>query len=235
MPRLQKGSGLRFCRALGISLSAAPSECGKRTRLSNVNPQPSTEKARLRARIREELKAMSSEERAAASLQACARLEQQEVWRKAGSILFYAPLPEEPDIWQLLVDTLAAGKTAALPRFVPEHQVYVACAVQDIERDVRTGQFGIREPHESCVRISLNRLDLMLVPGVAFDLDGRRLGRGKGFYDRLLAAFHGPACGVAFDQQIVRRVPVEPHDAHLTCILTPTRWHSVAGPRAVLK
>jgi 5-formyltetrahydrofolate cyclo-ligase len=65
---------------------------------------------------------------------------------------------------------------------------------------------------------------LVLVPGVAFDLRGRRLGRGKGFYDRLLADAGGLKCGVAFDEQIVTEIPVEPHDVSVDCILTPTRW-----------
>jgi len=72
--------------------------------------------------------------------------------------------------------------------------------------------------------LSLNRLDFILVPGVAFDLQGRRLGRGKGFYDQILAVVRGTVCGVAFDQQITPEIPVEPHDAVVNCILTPTRW-----------
>ena len=87
----------------------------------------------------------------------------------------------------------------------------------------------MREPREHCAALALNRLDFVLVPGVAFDLDGRRLGRGKGYYDRLLATVTGAACGVAFDRQIVPRVPSEPHDARLNCILTPTRWQLVTG------
>jgi 5-formyltetrahydrofolate cyclo-ligase len=67
-------------------------------------------------------------------------------------------------------------------------------------------------------------LDLILVPGVAFDLQGRRLGRGKGYYDQLLGALHGTRCGVAFDQQVVDEIPMAPHDMTLHCILTPTRW-----------
>jgi 5-formyltetrahydrofolate cyclo-ligase len=59
---------------------------------------------------------------------------------------------------------------------------------------------------------------------VAFDLHGRRLGRGKGFYDRLLARTRGTKCGVAFDEQIVAKITVEPHDAQVNCLLTPTRW-----------
>jgi 5-formyltetrahydrofolate cyclo-ligase len=59
---------------------------------------------------------------------------------------------------------------------------------------------------------------------VAFDLHGHRLGRGKGYYDALLRALSGTACGVAFDQQIVTEVPVAAHDVRMNCLLTPTRW-----------
>jgi 5-formyltetrahydrofolate cyclo-ligase len=192
-------------------------------------------KAELRARVCAELKKMSAAERAAESLRACALLKQQEVWRKAGAICFYAPLPEEPDVWPLLIQALAEGKTVALPRFDVRLSAYVPCRVRRVPEDIQTGQFGVREPREGSVKIPLKHLDLILVPGVAFDLGGRRVGRGKGYYDRLLAAYQGPACGLAFDQQIMSRIPVEPHDVHLSCILTPTRWHSVAGRRAVLK
>jgi 5-formyltetrahydrofolate cyclo-ligase len=75
-----------------------------------------------------------------------------------------------------------------------------------------------------CLAQPVNKLDLVLVPGVAFDLHGRRLGRGKGFYDQLLATVRGTTIGAAFEQQVVREVPVEPHDVYLNCILTPTRW-----------
>ena len=193
------------------------------------------EKKALRNQVREALKKMSADERSVASLQLCTRLEEQELWRKAQSILFYAPLPDEPDIWRLLLDSLAAKKTVLLPRFELEHGHYSACLIKDAVTDIQTGKFGIREPAPTCEKISLNRLDLILVPGIAFDADGHRLGRGKGFYDRLLAVLKGPTCGVAFDQQIVHQIPVEPHDMRLNCILTPTRWHWSNGPRAVLK
>lgn len=178
----------------------------------------------LRQQIRGELKAMAAEQRAALSKQACLLLEKQAVWQNAGTIFFYAPLPEELDIWPLLRDSLAAKKTAALPRFDSATGRYVACEIADLARDISNGQFGIREPGGHCIAVPPNRLDLILVPGVAFDARGRRLGRGKGFYDQLLASVRGTTCGVAFDEQIVEAVPVEPHDAPLNCILTPTRW-----------
>jgi 5-formyltetrahydrofolate cyclo-ligase len=181
-------------------------------------------KAALRRQIRGGLKAMTPKTRASASNEACARLEIQPLWKNARSILFFAPLPEELDVWPLAAPALAAGKTVALPQFITETQRYIACAIGNVETDLQIGQFGIREPTVDCSEFPLNRLDFVLVPGVAFTLQGRRLGRGKGFYDRLLAAVRGTKCGVAFDEQIVTDIPVEPHDVHLNCILTPTRW-----------
>ena len=181
-------------------------------------------KAALRRRVSAQLKAVTTAQRAVASVQARALLAQQRHWQRAGSILLYAPMAEELDVWSLLVQALAAGKVVALPRFRPETKTYIACQVLDAAHDVGIGHFGIREPSVSCPEIPLNRLDLVLVPGVAFDFQGRRLGRGKGFYDRLLADVHGVKCGVGFDEQIVEVVPVGPLDVHLDCILTPTRW-----------
>jgi 5-formyltetrahydrofolate cyclo-ligase len=181
-------------------------------------------KAALRNQVASVLTRLPAEPRVAASARARALLEKQANWREAGSILFFAPLPMELDIWPLIANAIAAGKTASLPRFMAETAQYAACRIEDPESDVRPGRFGIREPLPRCPVVPLNRLDFILVPGVAFDLHGRRLGRGKGFYDQLLAAVRGTTCGVAFDEQIVRAVPVEPHDVYLNCILTPTRW-----------
>lgn len=181
-------------------------------------------KSLLRKEIRERTKSLPIDQRAALSGRACALLQRQAVWEKTNLIFFYAPLPEEVDIWPLVGDALSAGKKVALPRFDEATQRYVACEVQDVIRDLREGQYGIREPGAHCVAVPPNRLDLILVPGVAFDSQGRRLGRGKGFYDHMLTSVRGTTCGVAFDEQIVETIPVEPHDVRLNCILTPTRW-----------
>jgi 5-formyltetrahydrofolate cyclo-ligase len=208
---------------------------GCREEERKMNDHAQRAKAALRTKIAAELKQLNATERAASAIKACALLEQQTVWRSAKTLLFYAPLADELDLWRLLEDSLANGKVVALPRFEPEQGAYVVCHITRVDSDLQTGKFGIREPRGSCPIIPLNRLDLLLVPGVAFDLNGHRLGRGKGYYDRLLAMSTGSTCGVAFDQQIVGQVPSEPHDARLSCILTPTRWHEVTGPRAVLK
>ena len=181
-------------------------------------------KTSLRSQIREKLKRIPSTQRDLDSSRARTTLEQQPIWHQAHTILFFAPLPDEPDIWPSLPAALAAGKHVYLPRFVSDTKSYAACEVKIPDTDLTVGQFGIREPTDACPQIPLNRLDFVLVPGVAFDLHGRRLGRGKGYYDRLLAAVRGKTCGVAFDEQIVTEIPVEPHDVLLNCILTPSRW-----------
>jgi 5-formyltetrahydrofolate cyclo-ligase len=184
-------------------------------------------KVELRAKIHVALGRLSPERRAADSLRVCELLRRRPLWQSAASVLFFAPMADEPDVWPLVAAALAEGKVVALPRFEPGTNRYVAHQILELPDDVVSGQFGIREPKNSCPVRPLNRLDLVLVPGVAFDLHGRRLGRGKGFYDQLLAGVRGKTCGVAFDEQIVPAIPVEPHDVFVNCILTPTRWIEV--------
>jgi len=91
-----------------------------------------------------------------------------------------------------------------------------------------TGPFNIREPKPDCAKVPFVDFDLVLVPGTAFDLRGNRLGRGMGFYDRLLAKIRGVKCGLGFDEQIAVEIPVEPHDVRMDFILTPTRCVKIA-------
>ena len=181
------------------------------------------QKDALRKRIRSALDEISPAQRIAASGQLRTRLQEHPVWKNAKSVLFFAPLANEADVWPLLEGAPAAGKDPALPRFDARQQGYVACRVQNLPGEIVTGRFGIREPSAGCPEILLHVPDLILVPGVAFDLSGHRLGRGKGYYDRLLAKARGVKCGVAFDEQIVKAVAAGTHDIRMDFILTPTR------------
>ena len=167
---------------------------------------------------------MPAEERAAASAKARSLLAAQQLWQRAQSVLLFAPLPGELDVWPLLLDAIRTGKQVALPRFERQTKSYAAFQIQDPDTDLQAGHFGIREPNAHCPALASEPLDLILVPGVAFDRQGHRLGRGKGYYDKLLTAMRGTRCGVAFDQQMVEGIPVEGHDAKMDCVLTPTSW-----------
>ncbi len=182
------------------------------------------EKARLRVRLADASSGLTPEQRARASTAARDRLTQQPEWQNAAAVLLFAPMPLELDVWPLAELALALGKRVGLPRYDRRTRQYVVGRVADLSCDVQPGWYGIREPVASAGPLALNPLDLILVPGVAFDRHGRRLGRGKGFYDRLLSGLPGIKCGIAFDEQMVEAVPVAPHDILVNRILTPTRW-----------
>jgi 5-formyltetrahydrofolate cyclo-ligase len=181
-------------------------------------------KSDLRLAMRQAMAKKSEEMRETDSARLCAKLKEQAFFQNAGSILFFASLPEEePNLWTLLNETLAANKMVALPCFDADNQIYHPRQVKDIHVEILSGKFGIREPAPTCVALPLDDLDLVLVPGLAFDAQGHRLGRGKGFYDRMLQDFRGKKAGIAFDEQIVDAVPAEKNDVKMDFVLTPTR------------
>jgi 5-formyltetrahydrofolate cyclo-ligase len=187
-------------------------------------PEETNLKEVLRRRLGACSKAIPSSERQALSAKARIILTEQPTWMSARSVLAYAPLPDELDLWTVLNDAFAAGKSVFLPKFDPKRGEYYACPLPRSTNDLAPGKFNIPEPQATPECEAPNRLDLALVPGVAFDLQGRRLGRGKGFYDRLLKTIQAKTCGVAYDHQLVDQIPVQPHDISVNCILTPTRW-----------
>jgi len=182
------------------------------------------QKKLVREQFRRKLRQKPPAERASDSAALCDRLVRSAIWEGTRTALFFAPLADEPDIWPAFRFILEQGLTVALPRMDTRGREYKACVIRDAATDVCAGHFGIQEPAPSCEEHPLNLLDLVLVPGVAFDLGGRRLGRGAGYYDRLLSQVRGTTCGIAFDEQISGELPVEPHDMFVDCILTPTRW-----------
>ena len=174
--------------------------------------------------MREQLPTLTVKDKAVAAQSIRKRLSELPVWISAQSVLLFAPRQDEPDVWPLAELGLQACKQIALPRFVAESASYEAALITDPAKDVQPGKFGILEPSPLCSVADPKRLDLVLVPGLAFDWHGHRLGRGKGFYDRLLTTVSGKTCGVAFDVQLISALPVEPHDVRLNCILTPSHW-----------
>lgn len=194
-----------------------------------MNPGSGASKSDWRRHFREQLRHLTPSDRASASAQLCQRLEARPEWQQARAALLFVPTPGEPNILPLAYAALAAGKIVTLPRYCPETDSYEAARFAEFSRHLSIGRFGIPEPGPGCARFPLNELDFSLVPGLGFALDGGRLGRGRGYFDRLLAAIPGFKCGAAFDCQVVPEFALEPHDVRLNCILTPTRWHLTAS------
>jgi 5-formyltetrahydrofolate cyclo-ligase len=126
----------------------------------------------------------------------------------------------------LMQQAMASGKQLVLPMVLGDRRDMALYAIEDLRRDVAPGYRGILEPQPRRTRAVVpEALDLALIPGVAFDLRGGRLGFGVGFYDRLLSrlARDIPTLGLAFDFQVVPRLPFEPHDMLLKAIVTEQR------------
>jgi 5-formyltetrahydrofolate cyclo-ligase len=178
------------------------------------------QKQALRERIKAEVAGIPSTERPTFGAAVAARIRTSEAWTLSSRILIFSPMSDEPAIAELL--TSRPG--ICLPRYLADHDSYEAAIISDPEKDLRPGKFGIPEPTTNCNSLPLNQLDLVLVPGVAFAPCGARLGRGRGFYDRILKSVNGLKIGVAFDEQIVDAIPSESHDVRVDGIITPTRW-----------
>jgi 5-formyltetrahydrofolate cyclo-ligase len=190
-----------------------------------------TSKKDLRRTLREETARHSADEKNICSQAICARLGSHQAWKNAKAVLFYMPIAGEPDIWPLATEALQSGKTIALPRYSGGEDPYHVRQVQNLTQDLERGQFGIMEPCDACPILDVKLLDFVLVPGIGFGPEGQRLGRGKGYYDRLLAKALGIKCGVAFDWQITASIPTESHDVLVNCIVTPTLWLQVEPQR----
>jgi 5-formyltetrahydrofolate cyclo-ligase len=186
-----------------------------------MTPSGINAKTTLRQKMRAALEKISPAVRAVESIELCERLKAQ--MPSAHTILFFAPLPDELDVWPVLELSLALGTNCALPFFDAEKKTYGARRLTNLATEIVAGKFGVREPIASCPEVSLDKFDLILVPGMAFDLSGNRVGRGQGFYDRLLKNISGIKCGVGYDFQLLEKIPAEPHDAKVDFILTPSR------------
>jgi 5-formyltetrahydrofolate cyclo-ligase len=154
-------------------------------------------------------------------------LELRPEWQAARTILFFASVGRELGVCSLFESAVALGKKCAYLRHESDGIQYLPRLVTDRQREMVIGSFDIGEPRFDCPVVPWKQLDLVLVPGLAFDLRGHRLGRGKGIFDRVLAEAAGVRVGVAHDFQVVEEVPVEPHDMRVHFVLTPTRWLDV--------
>lgn len=133
----------------------------------------------------------------------------------------------------LLEAALALGKVVGAPRVNPGKRMLETYAITDLERDLGPGFLGIDEPLPHCGPLALDAIDWVLVPGVAFDTQGHRIGYGGGYYDRLLPLLRSDARRVAgaFELQVVEQVPAAMHDLQVDAVVTERRAMAIARDR----
>lgn len=143
--------------------------------------------------------------------------------RVARVVMAYAASPEELDPAPVIEALHGLGKAVALPRVESPGVLGVHLFAHGDE--LEGGAFGIRQPYAHAPRLPFESIDAVIVPGVAFDSLGRRVGYGGGYYDRLLPQLR-PDClriGIAYDEQLAEELPAEDHDERVHVVVTPTR------------
>jgi 5-formyltetrahydrofolate cyclo-ligase len=142
--------------------------------------------------------------------------------KKAKTILFYVAFDGEVETLGMIKRACAQGKKVAVPTIQKDKKMIVPTLISNCEKDLELGPYGILHPrHDPANWIDPTDLDLVVVPGVAFDKCGHRLGRGAGYYDRFIARLPKdvPTVGLAFDFQIVDSLPHQDHDMPVSRVI----------------
>jgi 5-formyltetrahydrofolate cyclo-ligase len=124
----------------------------------------------------------------------------------------------------MIEDSFSLGKKVVVPISVIEDRTLLLSSLEKFQ-DLQVGSYGILEPRPDKIKeASIDKIDLIIVPGVGFDLSGHRIGHGKGYYDNLLKISKNHLhIGLAFEFQIVDKIPIESHDLPVKRIITERR------------
>ncbi|MBI3321122.1 MAG: 5-formyltetrahydrofolate cyclo-ligase [Candidatus Omnitrophica bacterium] len=144
-------------------------------------------------------------------------------FRRANVVCCYVALPYEVQTWRMIEGMLSRGKRVAVPVTRPRTKRLWLSEVRAPATELARSTFGVWEPIPSARRpVRLEEIDLVLVPGLAFDRRGHRLGHGSGYFDRFLACVPKgtPTVGLAFRFQLLNCLPVAAHDHAVQTILT---------------
>ncbi len=145
------------------------------------------------------------------------QLKENAFFADADTLLLYAALPDEVETQMIINWLINEGKTVILPKVIDEHKMELRRYTGS--SNMKKGSFGIMEPNGN-LYTSYNDIDVAIVPGMAFDVDGNRLGRGKGYYDRLLVKIPNTyKIGICFSWQLVDHVPTDEHDVRMNSII----------------
>jgi 5-formyltetrahydrofolate cyclo-ligase len=180
-----------------------------------------SDKPVIRRQLRDKLEAMTEADRKAKSAVACANIIASPEFSAARVVMLFLSMSHEVDTAALALRCWQTGKTVAVPKVSWNQRRMLPVEITSLQTSMTTSGPGVREP-VSGQPIPINLIDLVIVPGLGFTSDGYRIGRGMGFYDRFLAQpdFIGLSCGMAFEEQIIERVPVLDHDMPLSMLCT---------------
>lgn len=150
-------------------------------------------------------------------------------YREADVVYAYVSKPAEPDTAALIEAAFASGKRVAVPRCLPGEIAMEFCEISSL-RELEPGAYGVPEPNpEKSPPVVPKGGAVCVVPGLSFDFGGFRLGYGKGYYDRFLAGFRGPAVGLCYSGCVRRRLPRGCYDRPVDVLVTEKSVRRTAG------
>jgi 5-formyltetrahydrofolate cyclo-ligase len=184
------------------------------------------EKQRLRREVLDRRNRLTTAQRVIRSADILQKLFELEAVRSAAWIHFYLSYGSEVETTGMIAHALSRGKRVTVPKMEAASKRLVLSELKDPVRELSPGPKGIPEPKPEAFRpVGVDTMDLFVVPGVAFDERGNRLGQGAGYYDRLLAGNLGkiPIVGLAFELQLAKDIPVGDHDVRVDWVVTEKR------------
>jgi 5-formyltetrahydrofolate cyclo-ligase len=180
-------------------------------------------KEAIRKQVLQKLRKQKEEQRLKKSLKIKKILLSQPQFLQADTVMFYISKDGEVDTTGMIEDALRMGKRVVVPMTLVKEKKIIPSELKDYKKELGKGPYGIYQPKKSFLRkVSLKDIDLIIVPGVAFDRQGNRLGRGGGYFDRFLAKLKKrniPMFGLAFKFQILKQLPVLSHDIPVTKLI----------------
>lgn len=188
------------------------------------------DKAELRQNLRNGLLDMSSEMRRQKSLQACSNLVSLPQFTDSSTVMIFLSLSYEVDTAAAIEQAWSQGKTVVVPRTSRKQRTMDPIRIESFQEEFSVSPFGLRTPVSQVV-VPLEEIDLVVAPGLGFDVQGNRLGQGGGYYDRFLCRpqLKAHRCGFAFDQQVVPCVPCEDTDQTMEFLVTDKQSVSVVS------
>ncbi len=198
---------------------------GATSRLTiHIKMSKARKKQSLRNELLEKRALLDERKRSSASLSVQKRFIESVEYKEAKRLALYAGCSGEVMTDALIDEAVAEGKDVFLPKVVCNKDAQIIFLRARGTEELVAGPYGIPEPGDAGLEpAKLELFDCIVVPGIAFDAKGARLGYGKGYYDRALAAASGTIVGLAFEFQLVEEVPTEPHDVRADLVITESR------------
>lgn len=139
-------------------------------------------------------------------------------YKDSNKIMVYMAFRNEVKTMDIIKDSFSKSKIVVLPKSIKETSKIIPCVIENLD-ELKSGSYGIMEPYGNNIA-DRDTLDIIFVPGVAFDRNGYRIGYGAGYYDRFLAGYKGIKAGICYEMQIVEDAFHDAYDASMDYLIT---------------